>query len=421
MASSPPSTRGPGQNGGTGVRWTPVPSPHRPPFHCLPPTFNNHTLADFETIGRQAQQYESEGETAMAEEMYREALSGFENILSPTHEHTNALAYQLASFYANCDRMDDADQVLNWIIERHVGRWGYDHENTMEQLLHTSRLYNVWSRNDEALSILYRVLDSWDEQAWGNVVHKTPIRPGVSQTMKPPRAVPRRIVQPQGSTQTSRAWAETDEPLRVDYQLGLVNTRLASGDDTVENTLLLLIDQCESHQQKLSLQILRARCTLVTLYRRQGFDEKCSLALEKARQAVDKTLTSNVEKTEGLLKACTEVAKLYLQEQDDETAEDIFQSIAAAAEYGFQMDPSPIITNFIHIGKIYQNENNWSKAKPWFERALAASMAANELDSPLTKALDAALKDRHYSSTRLTSKGNMTFSLDELRRIKIVM
>ena len=357
----------------------------------------------------------------MAEEMYREALAGFENILSPTHEHTKALAYQLASLYAHCNRMGDADQVLNWIIEKHVGRWGVDHENTMEQFLLISRLYNGWSRNDEALSILYRVLDTSDEQAWGNVDHEIPTPLGVPRTMKPPRAVPRRIVQPQGSNQTSRAWAESDDPLRVDYQLGLVNTRLASGDDTAENTLLLLIDQCESHQQELSLQILRARCTLVNLYRRQGFDGKCSLALEKARQAVDKTLTSNVEKTEGLLKACTEVGKLYLQEEGDEPAEDIFQSTAAEAEDAFQTDSSPTITISIHIGEIYQNEHNWSKAEPWFERALAALMAANISDGPLTKALEAALEDRHYSSTCLTSKGNMTFSLDELRRIKFIM
>ncbi len=421
MALSPPTTRGPGQSSGTGVSRTPVPSPHRPQYHCLPPTFNNHTLADFETIGRQARQHESEVETDMAEEMYREALAGFENILSPTHEHTKALAYQLASFYANCNRMGDADQVLNWIIEKHVGRWGVNHENTMEQFLLISRLYNGWSRNDEALSILYRVLDAWDEQAWGNFDHESPMRPGVSQTMKPPRAVLRRDVQPQGSNQTSRECAETDDPLRVDYQLGLVNTRLASGDDTAENILLLLIDQCESHQQKLSLQILRARCTLVNLYRRQGFDEKYSLALEKAREAVDKTLTSNTEKTQGLLQACTEVGKLYLQEQGDEPAEDIFQNIAAEAEDAFQMDRSPAIAIFIHIGKIYQNENNWSKAGPWFERALAASMAANGLDGPMTKALDAALEDRHYSSTCLTSKGNMTFSVDELRKIKFIM
>ena len=378
-------------------------------------------MADFETIEREAQKLESEGDCDIAEEMYREALAGFENILSPTHEHTNALAYQLASFYAKYNRMDDDDRVLNWIVEKHVGRWGVDHENTMKHFLHVSRLYNGWSRNDEALSILYRVLDSWDEQAWSSVNDKAPIHFGAPRKMKPPRAAPRSNVELLGSNQTSRAWAETDDPLRVDYQLGLVNTRLASGDDTTENTLLLLIDQCESHWRKLSLQILRARCTLVDLYRRQGYDEKSSLALQKAREAVDKTLQPNIEKTEGLLKACTEVGKLYLQDQGDETAEDIFQSIAAEAEDAFPTNHSPTITILIHIGKIYQSENSWSKAEPWFERALAASMAANGFDSPLTKALDAALEDRHYSSTYLTGEGHMTFSLDELRRIKLIM
>ena len=165
---------------------------------------------------------------------------------------------------------------------------------------------------------------------------------------------------------------------------------------------------------------MRARCTLVDLYRRQGNDEKSSLAFEKAQEAVDKTLKPNIEKTEGLAKACTEVGKLYLQEQGDETAEDIFQSIAAEAEDAFRTDRSPTIAIFLHIGEIYQNENSWSKAEPWFERALAASMAANGSDSPLTKALDAALEDRHYSSTCLTGKGHMTFSVDELRRIKFI-
>ena len=378
-------------------------------------------MADFETIEREAQKFESERDSDIAEEKYREALAGFENILSPTHEHTNALAYQLASFYANYNRMDDADRVLNWIVEKHVGRWGVDHENTMKQFLHVSRLYNGWSRNDEALSILYRVLDSWDRQAWNSVNDKAPIHLGVPQKMEPPGAVPRRNVELLGSNQTLRAWADTDDPLRVDYQLGLVNTRLASGDVTTENALLLLIDQCESHRQKLSLQILRARCTLVNLYRIQGYDRKRSLALQKAREAVDKTLQPNIKKTEGLLKACTEVGKLYLQEQGDEAAEDIFQSIAAEAEDAFPTNRLSTITIVIYIGNIYQNETSWSKAEPWFERALAASMAANGLDSPLTKALDAALEDRHYCSTCLTGEGHMTFTLDELRRIKFIM
>ena len=119
----------------------------------------------------------------------------------------------------------------------------------MNYFLHVSRLCNGWSRNDGALSILYRVLDTWDEQAWGNVNGEAPIRLSVSRKMKTSRTAPRRNVQLLGSNQISRVWAETDDPLRVDYQLGLVNTRLASGDDTAENTLLLLIDQCENHRQ----------------------------------------------------------------------------------------------------------------------------------------------------------------------------
>lgn len=105
----------------------------------------------------------------------------------------------------------------------------------------------------------------------------------------------------------------TDDPSRVDYQLGLVNTRLESGDDVAEDTLLLLIDRCENYWQRMSCQILQARCKLIDLYKSQDDEEKRTLALLKARGAVYKTLKLDVKKTERLLEACIEVGKLHLQ------------------------------------------------------------------------------------------------------------
>ena len=80
-------------------------------------------MAEIEAIRREAYRLESEGQSLSAEKKYREALAGFKNVLSPTHKDTVAIAYQLASFYANHGCMVNADLVLNWIGEKHVERW----------------------------------------------------------------------------------------------------------------------------------------------------------------------------------------------------------------------------------------------------------------------------------------------------------
>lgn len=379
-------------------------------------------MADLDTIEREACQLESQGESCSAENLYREALTGFRTILSPTHEHTSALAYRLATFYADHDRMDDADQVLNWMMEKHIERWGVGHGNTLKHLLQVAKLYNGWSRNDEALSVLYRVLDTWDEQVRGKAHDKASLNGGETRQMGPPGAVPRTTVQYPESNPASRTWTPIDHPSRVDYQLGLENTRLESGDDGVEDTLLLLIDCCENDWQTMGVQLLQARCKLIDLYKGQEDEEKRTIALLKAREAVYKTLKLHVKKTERLLKACIEVGKLHLQAQDGETAEDILESIAAEAEDVFRTNCSAMLAILVQIGKIYQNEDDWTKAQPWFERALAASLAVDERESPVAKALKKALETRHYSSSSLIDDNEcIILTFDELQRTKFIV
>jgi hypothetical protein len=60
---------------------------------------------------------DAEGRHQEAEYRFRNALSGFRHLLSLTHEYTVKTAYQLAAFYANHNRMSDADEVLKWVSE----------------------------------------------------------------------------------------------------------------------------------------------------------------------------------------------------------------------------------------------------------------------------------------------------------------
>ncbi|KAF8244241.1 hypothetical protein K440DRAFT_22746 [Wilcoxina mikolae CBS 423.85] len=378
-------------------RWTPMPSSSNAQLHFLQSAWNGRSsLAEIQAIKREAHQLNLEGEVQGAEKRFREALAGFENLLSPTHEDTNAVGYELANFYAEHDRMGDADLVLNWMGQKHVERWGFDHQKTTTHFLHVAELFTSWSRNDDAATLLYRVLDAWDKR------DSTKLNPEPHRVAQP-QVIPLQTTPRQSKPEDmTRAFTETDDPRRVDYQLGLANARVTTNDETVEPLLLRLIEQCEKYPTKLDSQILQARCALVDLYRRLGDDGRAARALRLAQKALETVLASTAKKTEPLLDSCIHVAKLHMTENYSEVAEDIFQRIGDEAEDTFGTDHRVTIGILIHIGKTYQRRNMWTYAQPWFERALAASMTANGLENAMTKRLEDALEHQHYAVGALT-------------------
>ncbi|KAI9851900.1 MAG: hypothetical protein M1824_002450 [Vezdaea acicularis] len=402
VSQSPRNVHSPNGSDVLAGRWTPAPSSGKSQLHFLQSNWNGHTLAEIEAIKREAHRLDCERDDENAEKRYREALAGFENLLSPTHENTNAVAYQLSIFYAEHDRMDDADLVLNWMGEKHVERWGLDHQKTMTHFLRVAELFNSWSRNDEAIAFLYRVLDAWDKHISVSTSDNTTLNRKPPQVAQPQVASPQITVRQSEPRDMTRAFTETDNPTRVDYQLGLAKAHITTKDKTTEPLLLRLIEQCKKYPGKLNSQILQARCELVNLYQQLEDDEKVANALEQARKDLEMILESTVKKTEPLLEACVKIVKLHVKNDYCQAAENMFQRIGGEAEDTLGTDHEATIRILIRIGKFYQGENMWTNAQPWFERALAASMTANGLEDAMTKRLEAALENQHYTVTALT-------------------
>lgn len=362
--------------------------------------WNGHSLAEIEAIKRGAHQLDDEGDAQGAEEKFREALAGFENLLSPTHEDTNATAYQLATFYAKHNRMDDADLVLDWMAEKHMERWGLDRHETMTHFLRVAELFNSWSRNDDAKTLLYRVIDALDNHISMGERDSAKLNPEPLRVAQPQAASPQttRRSEPED---IARAFTETEDPVRVDYQLGLAIAHARAKGQAAEPLLLRLIEQCDKYPGKLDVQVLQARCALVDLYQRLGDSEQVANALEKAQAALEKILASTPKKTELLLESCTQIARLHIENDHRQVAEDIYERIGAEAEDTLGTDHPATIRILIRIGKTYQAKNMWTNAQSWFERALAASMTANGLEDAMTKSLEAAIENKHYSASEL--------------------
>jgi tetratricopeptide (TPR) repeat protein len=367
-----------------------MPSPSRTQLGFLNVTWNGQSLAVVEDKIQDAQSHEQNGELEDAERRYREALATLENLLSPTHDDTNMVGYHLASFYATHDRMDEADSVLNWMTKKHVQRWGFLHSKTHSHFLHILDMLKDWSRGDTAMAFAYRVLDRWDQ----NIDDL----PRVSGNQKDPTVAIDLI---SDNKDLDDALAEIDDPARADYQVEIATTRAERNDGSAEGLFLRLAEQCQKYPTKLEMHTLKIKASLVRLYQQREDESQIGVALGEVRDAIHAILASSSEKTEGMMEVCIDVIALCFKDEDQQNAKDLYQNVANKAEDVFGSDDDVIIGLLIRIGNIYQNENQWSNAQPWFERALSASMSAS-LHSTMTKRLEKALENKRYSVETLT-------------------
>lgn len=196
-----------------------------------------------------------------------------------------AASYWLAEFYAQSDRMTSADQVLDWLSEKLTQYYRIVHNKTLTHTLRVAELFHGWSRVDDAMALLYRVLDSCEEgdskRSTNGVQSKLPLivsgQPGASNVQTDVKLPP--------TDHAIGSFAPIDEPAVVDYQLGLCNTLAKDNDEEAELMLLRLMEQCEAHPEKLARHILRTRCTPVDLYQPRNNVEQLNVALEQAKKA----------------------------------------------------------------------------------------------------------------------------------------
>jgi tetratricopeptide (TPR) repeat protein len=335
---------------------------------------------------RKAQELDQQGNFEDTENLFCEALSGFEHVLSPTHEDTNAVAYQLATFYARHDRKHDADKVLGWMSENHIARWGLKHKKTTAHVLHVVDLLNSWFRSEDALTFLHRATDVWENP---NSQEKRGLAHGCSKDRS--GTGPSRIFDvPDLSDDTSLASA-------VDTRLGSAKAYVNAKDETIETILISLIEQCEKSPGTLAVKNIRARCELIELYQKLHREEDRLNSLTKAGDFLAGVWKSDSEKSKELMEASVDVATLLVQAGRGADAKEVLWSVEQEAVDSFGPDNDCTIWLLMRIGVMYQNEQDWDEAEPRFEQALAASMTAHGLEDGLTKTLETALENGHYS------------------------
>ena len=345
----------------------------------------------------EAEELERLGRIEDAENKFREALSGFENLFSATHEDTTAVAYRLASLYAQNDRMKDADAVLDWITGNNIKRFGHINLETIEHLLHVVEMFYKWSRHEDTKAFLSRIIDVVNEEptdTLGEAARAHSLN-STKASDKFDKGQTRIISQQPQSSGDRMHTTDSSEPVIIDLELGVVNGFIKTNNKEAEPLLLRLIEKCERHPEDLAVQILRCRSALLYLYHNED-REKMNEALDQSKEALWKILNSEQERTQSLFNAGAEIANWHVKTGRYRTANDVFIQIQSDAMETFGADSLRIISLFNRIGLFYQKEGRWEDAEPWFEQALVACYRTLGENSISTKRLEAALEKQHY-------------------------
>lgn len=384
--------------------WAPEQIQGKPDSEYLSLRWNNHSITEVDNFRREGQELERLGQLAEAEGKLRRALCGYEHLLSPTHKTTGGQAYELANFYARYDRMTEADAVLNWLSRKYTERWGMTHMQTTDHYLRILEMLDSWNREDEALVLLHRLVDTYEDSD-GRMFRRSSDAGGAPNRPPPGNAQDHQEVAPRvmASTLDLPPTGNDFDPSNGLY--GLSRGCPDNEDAGTEPVLNSLLERCEKHSDQFATQIIETRLSLLRLYRRQNDEERTADALERLQRACHSRMTTANMKDHSLVGALAKVGELFLKIGEHSVARRLFSEVANLVEDAVGVNNVAAINFHIRVGKIYQVGSGWNAARPWFERALAASLSRHSIDSALTESLETALEEGCYEPLQMARLG----------------
>ncbi|KAI7773762.1 hypothetical protein LA080_009900 [Diaporthe eres] len=309
-----------------------------------------------------------EGKFEHAIDRFRVVVSGFETLLSATHQLTVEVSYELVELLAHQDDMAEANSILDWLGSELVSRHGLQSERTILHYVKVVKLLRSWSRDEDARLLLYKIANVWDKD------HPSDIK---------------------------KVFREPMDESDADVQLHLVGMLLSSTNDLsseLEDELRRITSYCERGQMR--SQTIHACHCLSRFYATRNMKEKAIEVLDAAIPALEQALSFDESgpPSSRLLQHCREIAFAYYDLDDLVKCEDILELTAGGLErYIHPHGPVPQMTavNFpFATGIILQKRYSWELAEPWFERALLNAIKLLGKSHERTAMLEKALEDR---------------------------
>ncbi|KAF3036224.1 hypothetical protein E8E12_007885 [Didymella heteroderae] len=359
--------------------------------------WNGFTKADFQTQYTEALAEEQSGRSDEAEAKFRSALEGFNSLLSTTHPETVAVAYKLASFFADHVRMQDADTVLDWLNQAHLDDFGLGHARTLDHILSVCDMFRNWGRPEQAADLLQQVLREADKDPAGpDTTHP----PTIDHTQRMEGTSAQRTTNLHPQEHDIPFSVPSDGPVAPSALRAQISqlTRGSETNQDAEAVLIRLMRHCEQYPDELLMYSLLCYPILLDYYEDRDDVVKKSDALDHAEQALWNVLQSTEKKTREILVACLQLTKRLVKAARYESADDIFSQIESEAQETFGTDEIRTIWFLENIGTFYQNEGRWQDAASRFEHALAARLSRYGERHESVRRLEDALENRYFET-----------------------
>lgn len=404
----------------TASSWAPISSPrqtsisqgrilHAPPFPVSTTSFSwqktmptsrpllsspqlpttQDSLQDIKSKRSSASRLLRYGKVEHAIERLRVVVSGFETLLSPTHQLTVETSYELAELLGSHDNMGEANALLDWLGSELVYGHGLRSERTILHYVKVVKLLRSWSRDEDARLLIYKIADVWDRG------HPCPAPkiPGLRSENTVLGSIPK--------TDIKKVFREPVDESDADVQLQLLEMLLSSTNDLsseLEEELTIITSYCENGQ--MTPQTIHARHCLSRFYASRNMKEKAMQVLDAVIPALEQALDfdDSDPPSSHLLQHCRAIAFDYYDLDHQVKCEDILELTAASLEqYTHPHGPVPQTTAVdfpVATGLVWQKRYSWELAEPWFERALLNSIKSLGKSHEKTVMLEETLEER---------------------------
>jgi tetratricopeptide (TPR) repeat protein len=327
------------------------------------------------------------GEKDVAERKFLDAIAGFQETLSATDQRTMRASYMLADLYASQQRMDRAAEVLNRVTSAAIERWGAQHYKTLVPFLAVVDLLQSWNRPEHIQDLIHRALGNRGEDEGVRLLH-----------------IPLHQTKMVLGTQDDWVTARTKifgESSDADTERRLAKLWMSANVGDVDEVLARLIAQCDKYPDTLTVQAVQTRCDLAGWHIYQGSRKEARSILKQAWSSLESYLGEQDLVPKELLGLCCRVAFLYFRARRCGMCDTVLEHVAHFAERHVLI-PAPqcsidlVVGLHINIGSEYHQRASWSRARPWYERALALLLCLRQPDHVLVQKLTKVLEEREY-------------------------
>ena len=352
------------------------------------------TISDLRKLLVSASQAASSGKQDEADADFRDAVSGFRQLLSPTNEETIKAGYLYASFYANSGKMDKADAVLSWMTEKHREKWGSEHQRTYLHYARMIELLRSWGFKEHAENLVYKLMEGLDD----NVEELT------LSFNEPSGLQNRRLLE--NADGLAESFPETDDADAIRRQLDKIDLAVMTDITGLGGILQTIIGHCdEGDSGELALQACRAKCALAQHSLREGQARDAIRVLKSSRTSLARLLEVSKEPiAHSTVEVARRLALTFFEAKDETSCNGVVDEVIVALEARLSLpelredvlEKHALIDLVISTAFRFHEKSAWDNCRYWIERALALAMRHLGRKSQVALRLQKTLQEKDF-------------------------